>query len=239
MSTGPKAPPAVAEVWSWTGFYVGGKVGWADERFDWLWDISPNVPGVPPAGVGVRKSGVAYGGQAGYQYQMGSWVFGIEGSVTAFNFGNDYQTRVNAFQVGLNKDFSAQSIQWIGKVTPKLGYAVGRWMGYVKGGYAFSESDVALATFFSPNGLIQTQSSGKLSGGWTVGGGLDYLITNNVIVGLDYNYTKLGGQNRLLVSTFNNTVPSNHFLGDLTTNEVMLRVDFKFNPGSTAVVAKY
>jgi outer membrane immunogenic protein len=69
-----KAPPMVAAIYDWSGFYVGANGGWGSSRNSW--------DSVPPFLVGAEGShdatgGVA-GGQIGYRWQSGTWVFGLE-----------------------------------------------------------------------------------------------------------------------------------------------------------------
>lgn len=60
--------------YSWTGFYVGAQVGgaWNDSRWSPL-----SAPGFDP--FNTNGSGVVYGGQIGYNYQINRFVIGIEG----------------------------------------------------------------------------------------------------------------------------------------------------------------
>jgi outer membrane immunogenic protein len=92
-----KAPPIAP--FSWTGFYLGGNVGWG-----WLKDdgdpfcINPagvlnglgcRTTSVP--GAQIDGNGVIGGGQLGYNWQTGIWVFGVE---TDFQ-GSDIKGSVN------------------------------------------------------------------------------------------------------------------------------------------------
>src|ERR1700694_5396880 len=78
-----KAPPMMAPpAYSWSGFYIGGQVGWAR----WNDDGSIVNPGIPVAinlPFTVNKSGVIGGGHVGFNLQRGMWVFGVEGCVEA------------------------------------------------------------------------------------------------------------------------------------------------------------
>jgi len=72
-----KAPPA-APLFSWTGFYAGvhGGAGWAHK--DWFF-VSQTGVSTPPGSEGshVATGGLA-GGQLGFNYQIGPWVWGVE-----------------------------------------------------------------------------------------------------------------------------------------------------------------
>jgi len=73
-----KAPPPVAPVWSWTGFYIGGHLGgaWSSE--------SATVAGFGAGGI--DPSGFIAGGQIGYNWQFHpNWVVGVEGDISWTN----------------------------------------------------------------------------------------------------------------------------------------------------------
>ena len=72
-----KAPAMIAAVYDWSGFYIGANGGWGSSRK--CWDAQ-TAAGVFIASEGCHNAtgGVA-GGQLGYRWQTGSWVFGVEG----------------------------------------------------------------------------------------------------------------------------------------------------------------
>src|SRR6187399_3366547 len=73
-----KAPPMVAAVYDWSGFYIGANGGWGSSRNCWT---NTTVLGivVPPVAEGCHDStGGTAGGQIGYRWQAGTWVFGVE-----------------------------------------------------------------------------------------------------------------------------------------------------------------
>src|SRR5436853_7254330 len=69
-----KAPPMVAAVYDWSGFYIGANGGWGSSRNSWD-PVAPFLVG--PEGSHDATGGVA-GGQVGYRWQTGTWVFGLE-----------------------------------------------------------------------------------------------------------------------------------------------------------------
>lgn len=109
-TTYSKAPAMVAEVYNWTGFYIGvqGGGGWGTSKETFF-----NAPNTP-AFAGTQNydiSGGMAGGVAGYNWQMGSWVFGVEGdynwsniagrsgviNVGPPNLGDTYYTNVRSY----------------------------------------------------------------------------------------------------------------------------------------------
>ena len=69
-----KAPPMIAAVYDWSGFYIGANGGWGQSRNSWDF-----LPGVLTFGEGSHDaSGGTVGGQVGFRWQAGTWVFGVE-----------------------------------------------------------------------------------------------------------------------------------------------------------------
>lgn len=200
----------------WTGLYVGSSVGWVGQDLDWSWDI---YMGIPPRETRQRADNLAGGLHLGGRRQWGQVVVGLEGSLHLFH-GAVYSTEANAFQPGVPKDFGSR-IGWLGTLTPRLGWDLGNSLAYIKGGYAISR--VALATYVSPQGEIQTISNGYLHG-WTVGGGLEWRLHRNVSLGIEYDFVRLTGQSRSGVEV-GQTVESANHLGDVDIHQVMLRLN--------------
>ena len=71
-----KAPPMapLPVIYNWTGFYIGANGGWGQSRN--CWDFV--APGAVFAGGCGDRSGGLIGGQIGYRWQTGGWVFGLE-----------------------------------------------------------------------------------------------------------------------------------------------------------------
>ena len=75
-------PPPPLPVYSWTGLYFGGNVG-----YSWGQSKSDRTGSLVGLGVNVRESqevdGAIGGVQTGYNYQFGTWVFGLETDIQA------------------------------------------------------------------------------------------------------------------------------------------------------------
>ena len=144
-----RQPPVavVIPTWTWTGCYVGGHLGglWAGKEFV---DVTPVGPFFGSGDHNVN--GWLGGVQAGCDYQFvvgGGWVIGIQG---------DYAwTSAEASHVSLlDPSLTIQTqIELLASVTGRLGYAWGRFLGYVKGGGAWERdnfnvfNNVTLTTF--------------------------------------------------------------------------------------------
>jgi outer membrane immunogenic protein len=154
-----------APVFTWTGFYVGAHGGWG-----WAtWD------GSGPAGSStVDGDGWLAGLQAGYNYQMGSIVLGIEGD---FSFADvKFQDTFFGSTITLKNDYFAT-------VTGRVGYAFDRILVFGKGGVAFTRDK-----WEGPGGI--SADFGRT--GWTIGAGVEYALWNSLSVKVEYNYMSFG-----------------------------------------------
>ena len=68
-------PPVLAPMYDWSGFYIGANGGWGESRN--CWGIVPVAGAVIPDGC-IAESGGLLGGQVGYRWQAGQFVFGLE-----------------------------------------------------------------------------------------------------------------------------------------------------------------
>src|SRR3979490_3114446 len=71
-----KAPPMVAAIYDWSGFYIGANGGWGSARNCWDF-LTPAGTFVGAEGCHDASGGTA-GGQIGYRWQTGTYVFGLE-----------------------------------------------------------------------------------------------------------------------------------------------------------------
>ena len=109
------------------------------------------------------------GGQIGYDKQFSpNWVFGIEANYSFLDTGSYFVNR------------------GLGSVTGRLGYTWGPALLYVKGGYGWADSRFT-------NGFGGTNGGGP--DGYTVGGGLEYLFTQNWSGKVEYQYYDFGTRN--------------------------------------------
>ncbi len=111
-----KAPVAVAApIYDWTGFYIGGDGGYGSSRSCWGNVQAGNV--VVPDGCHSQSGGVV-GGQLGYRWQAGQFVFGLEG-------GGDWASLRSSHVGVVNPLFTDKSkVTGLGLFTGQVGYAV-------------------------------------------------------------------------------------------------------------------
>jgi opacity protein-like surface antigen len=186
-----KAPVAAP---SWTGLYVGlnGGYGWGNADYAFAIGgsgdggnlFSPNVTG---GSFDRRLDGGIFGGHAGFNYQVGKIVTGLEAS---FDWSGLSGSSTNPFApIVPGRATYDTELKWLATITPRLGYAVSsNWLPYVKGGMAAGR---VRSTLKSSSGFSFSDGNDHI--GWTVGAGIEY-AWRNWIVGLEYNYNDLGHQ---------------------------------------------
>src|SRR5262245_52435035 len=160
---------------SWTGLYVGLHLGGGGLDADWR-DVNGNLG----ADVSFGDSGVVGGGQLGYNWQAGGWVFGVEGTLSGS--GISESKRVGIAQLDTD-------VRWMATVVGRLGYTWGGLLAYAKGGYAVADVEL-----FGDNGAARFNFS-ETQSGWTVGGGFEAALTNQISLGVEYNFYDFGTDN--------------------------------------------
>ncbi len=216
------APIYVPPPFTWTGFYVGvnaGGVWTSGSRNATL--VAPGAVWLQsffPGGIGNGQSGFIGGGQVGYNYQWGSWVFGgeadFDGSTlsktfnyTSTPFGN-VVNGVNVGALGLANDtlsvHAKASLDWLGTVRGRIGFVAtpdNRLMIYGTGGFAYAGGSSNF-NVYDATGLFWNGNPSSTRTGWTIGGGAEYAITNNITIRGEYLYVDLGS-NTITTNTLN------------------------------------
>jgi outer membrane immunogenic protein len=216
-----KAPimaPVVA-VYNWTGFYVGGNVGysWGRDPYDivggstvrtrqfrafglpaetLISDVTTLGPAFAATGT-TNLNGFVGGGQFGYNWQVSSWVWGFE---TDFQWTGQKGSSQFCLAIGctpgsfvVNADYR---LRWFGTVRGRGGILVNpRVLLYATGGFAYGnvQADFAsgiLGLPLGPGSVSNTRT------GWTIGGGIEGALSNNWTVKAEYLYMDLGSVSR-------------------------------------------
>jgi outer membrane immunogenic protein len=162
----------VPVVYDWTGFYLGLNAGaaWDNSSFE----IDNGTV------FSLDDDGAAFTGgvEAGYNWQMDSFVMGVE---TDFNYLGFHEDR--DFGGAASIDFKEN---WFGTLRGRLGFAADNLLFYGTGGLAYGNAKVEAC-----NGLV-CDSESNVNWGWTVGGGAQYAFNQNWILGAEYLYVDLG-----------------------------------------------
>jgi outer membrane immunogenic protein len=178
-----KAPPApFISPWSWAGYYVGAYLGdsWGSSKFS-----DQTFPAFTGIGDQSSKS-VTFGAINGYNFAFGSFVLGGE-----LEFGYDDRKGSGSYltAAGSTRDYSGSG-DYIGRLRARAGYAWGRTLFFAAGGASVGDLNF---TFRNPNNGF-TQSISNTLTGYNVGGGVEYALTDNVILRAEYIYDKFASK---------------------------------------------
>jgi outer membrane immunogenic protein len=160
------APPPT---YSWQGFYAGINAGYAFASFE---------DGGQALG---RPNGGQIGFTGGYNHMLApNLMIGLE---TDFAFAGLKSSRLPFFGYA-----SSGRIDDIFTVRGRVGYAVDRALIFATGGYAGSNNTATVTNFFT---AFYGQQS-VFQSGWALGGGLEYMLTNNLSAKAEYLFTDVG-----------------------------------------------
>jgi high affinity Mn2+ porin len=192
-----KAPPVVG-LYDWTGFYVGGHIGYAVGNSNWT--ANPTQAGLPstsgsvdmtlpifdPAEAGSFLMGV----QGGYNYMLANrMVFGVEADASFAAFQN-----LNGLSIGGLTNFNSpvvgpasygENVLSMGTIRGRIGYAPGNWLFYVTGGFAWTYDQLTLTQLAT--GTNDSPFLWRL--GWTAGVGVEVPIAPNWTAKGEYLWT--------------------------------------------------
>jgi outer membrane immunogenic protein len=199
-------PPAPQGV-NWSGFYIGSQLGWAwgngDAEFD---NGAPSLNYDP--------NGFVIGGHAGYNYQWGSLVAGVEGDIE----WADVDGGSDSSGAGITSSGSIE-MNWDASIRARIGGAFQRALLYTTAGAAIGGFDVD----GGPVGA-STSSFSSTEWGWTAGAGVEYAIMPNITTRVEYRYTDFGKVEGSVAPAFAGTDES----VDFSTQTVRAGLSYKF-----------
>ncbi|WP_315837406.1 porin family protein [Bradyrhizobium prioriisuperbiae] len=255
-----KAPVKViapAPVPTWTGFYIGGNVGygWDASKSSGL-GLSTTDPGLQPfvdallaagsypASLSPNAKGVIGGGQIGYNWQVSpQWLFGLEADIQGSGIkGSDSRT-LFPVQFDATSTSLTKSIDWFGTVRGRIGLLANpQWLIYATGGLAYGDAKLSFNTTDVTSGCIVGATicaSGSSSGvrvGWTAGGGVEAMLAPNWSAKVEYLYVDLGRRSLDVPASTGPFVFSAS--ADFREHIVRAGINYHFNWGGP-VVARY
>ena len=144
-------PPVLAPIYNWTGFYIGLSAGGGWGRTDWQYNtiLTPST--------NHDISGWLAGGQVGYNWQAGSWVFGLE--------ADGHWADINGSTLCPNPAFvCASKVDTLASFRGRLGYAAGPVLFYGTGGAGYAHEKFSATTPGGPNFFYGTDRWGYAAG---------------------------------------------------------------------------
>ncbi len=238
-------PPAAPAVYDWTGFYLGGHVGYAFGGSNWS---STQTGGAAPAvngsfdfsnGYNFSTGNGSYflGFQAGYDYMTASrWLFGIQTDISFPSFVGGNRT-FSSVPTGTVNDL--ERVEFSGNVLGRVGYAPNfgssHWLFYATGGLAFSYDQFTRTQLAgvpaggtAVPGVIENVFMAPRAGG-AAGAGVEVALAAHWTAQLQYLFTDYGNT----AVTF--PAGAQRFTSDLTLHELTFGLNYRFNSdGSTS-----
>jgi len=255
---------APVPVFTWSGTYIGLNAGaaWGRHRTDL--NFVPDRPaaeaGFTPFTMGFDSdsdAGFTGGAQAGSNWQVGLWVFGVETDIMWTDLGGDRLAattllpftgagNVGGFAPTRSLSVSYETnTDWLSTSRLRAGVAWDRFLVYATGGVATGNVDVdAIYTTTNTAGAgagvtdVYAFNHEQIRLGWTAGGGVEAAITDNVTFRVEYLYVDLGDEDYQLGGFTNRGVAGtgaaanrSYFADaevDVTAHIVRAGVNFKF-----------
>ena len=256
---------SLAQSAQWSGFYIGGNVGkaWGKSNFvstfgcpaggGCFYSNPVNLEAVGLAGTGsANDDNWTGGGQVGFNWQSGVVVWGVEADFQSFSLGitrtvsGPFPANMTSYNVttGYNTD-------WLFTARGRLGWTVTPTvLLYATGGVALTDLQVSNqfvddAANFGGVNTFGTSSASSTRTGWTVGGGLEVALGNNWTAKGEYLYLDFGSAGTTVAGVTNTGIPLLNLNrlttvgGDLTARIVRFGLNYRFDWGKSPVIAKY
>ena len=250
-----RPPPPPVALFTWSGAYVGVNLGsgWRQPvdfvttmpsctDFTTCLIVDPDTGLASALGTGrsTRASGATGGFQAGYNYQFGAAVAGVE-------LDWEYFKRTSSLgpNAGLMSDINLGlpllvsnevASTWLATIRGRLGFAWDRLLLYGTGGVAFTDvrytQTVSASAFITGATVVNVVTETK--SGVTVGGGAEYALWNNLTLRAEYLYaqfTGVSGTSVLQFQNFSNPVAGS--TGNLHDHIVRVGLNYKFGYGGS------
>jgi outer membrane immunogenic protein len=156
---------------NWSGFYIGASEGTVVARNASTYSIGPGGA-VPPnlQTFNLAPYGYMGGVQAGYNWQAGAWVLGVEADIQG-STAQDQDSCVLACTDASGIIAFNQKVSYFGTARGRVGYSLGATLFYATAGFAYGQTktDIAAAAF-PPQQLFSFKHTGR---GYAVGGGIE------------------------------------------------------------------
>jgi outer membrane immunogenic protein len=279
-----KAPIYVDPGYNWTGFYVGGNVGYSWGRSSSTQSFIDTASGAILNSNAFKfdMNGIIGGGQIGYNWQKDKWVFGLEadiqgsaqkgngnalcpggpatsttttpaavnGTCTVGHIGDTVPFNVAALPVTNNL---SEKLEWFGTVRGRIGPTITPTiLAYVTGGLAYGE--VRATNTVTGTNLVGAQnvntpptfvavfassSNTFTKVGWTVGAGIEGVVSGNWTAKIEYLYMDLGNVSGSFVTPIiatSGAFVTSQYSSHITDNILRIGVNYKWGG---PVVATY
>lgn len=223
----------------WAGMYMGVNTGYGFSPSDT--GFTPNSPSATvailtadaPTSLHVENAGFLGGGQLGYNWQTGPFVFGLEADLDYANIGGTTAT-TSVLDTTTTTD---QKISWLGTARVRIGKAIAdELLVYATGGVAFGQTKLSVdqrepGINCPLNFMCSSGSTSGMSVGWTAGAGLEYAVARHLSLKGEYMYVDLGSRTVSMTDTgfFAGSAPFLYTAkADFSANIVRMGLNYRF-----------
>jgi outer membrane immunogenic protein len=258
-----RPPPAPVELFTWSGAYVGVNLGsgWrqpvdlvttmpscTDITRCLIVDPDTGLASALGTGRSTRASGATGGFQAGYNYQFGAAVAGVELDWEYFKRTSSLGPNAGLMTANGEAGFpllvsNEVASSWLATIRGRLGFAWDRLLVYATGGVAFTDvryTQTMTTPFLGSSSVVNVVTETKA--GLTVGGGAEYALWNHLTLRAEYLYAQFTGvsgnsvlqaQNFIFPTTPFFSNPFTGSTGNLHDHIVRLGLNYKFGYGGS------
>lgn len=214
----------VAPVTDWTGFYVGLHGGYAWGDLDYSADFrDANLRLLDFEGDDTDIDGFFGGLQAGFNWQMDSILLGVEGDISLASIEADAEFRTDFIGDALRAD---TTVDWFGTARLRGGFLVTPdLLLYATGGLAWGSVDTSYDLDLDGVGIASNDES-TTHLGWTLGGGAEFALSDNLSLKAEYLYVDLGEEEVFDDDIAN--IGNVHVDQDLSFHTVRAGLNFRF-----------
>ena len=209
-----KAAPA--KLHSWDGLYLGANAGyvWGGSNnldpgasgvqtglfLDGPSQLAAQLAGLAP--LGLNSKGSLGGGQIGYDWQVGTLVWGIETDFDGAHISGSATRVSNNPVIGFpplsvqTLVSGSQSLDTLGTLRGRIGWTpINRNLFYATGGLAYGHVSTSTSTsqieFLGDTFTSSSGTGAKTLSGWTIGGGWEWALAANWSIKTEYLYYDL------------------------------------------------
>jgi outer membrane immunogenic protein len=246
-----KAPPPIqppAPLYNWTGFYIGGNVGYGWSHRDFTNTLGSTLGAAQRTATNSGSDsghGGLGGGQIGYNYQFsGNWVAGVEADIDAAHITSSTSSCSSGIPPAALCGTRNTDVQDFGTVRGRLGYAFNNVLLYGTGGWAWGHgTNTAQVTCIGPGcpgtSAVPPTSPAPASvsvnpSGWAAGGGVEWAFLPNWTLRADYLHLQFAGvtEDRSKSGFLPTLVITSHVSSNVGIDVVRVGVNYLFNWGA-------
>jgi opacity protein-like surface antigen len=226
-----KDAPVYVPPTTWTGFYLGGHVGgfWTDNKFndDGYYDYrysDTSWNNRVATSWNDNRDGVFGGGQLGYNYQTGAFVFGVEADFGVMDLNHTHDIYSNSSYSYWSKDDG----NFYADVTGRLGYAAGPALFYAKGGWAYLDDKNSIGGTYTSHTNDWSVNHNSGLDGWVAGGGIEYMWSPSWSIKAEYLHFDFGKNTSSWTDTYCEPNKTWNFDRDLQLDTFKVGINYHF-----------